>query len=266
LTGPTSFETFQDLHRASTVAELWSVLLSWHGIRSSTQWEEPYVLFLRFHAAEPEGAIVTAALLCTDHRWRKASHHLIVRILESGVLTGADEQQLAEWFVAGDGFAVEAEVFDRDQLAGSCGDHGVVVVKRPVWPPLRRWAAARLIVGDPSRWRGLLGAVEMMPSPDAAALAAGIMDAAAHIPREERPTAVATGLDSGSGIVRLAALPGFAALEGNEAALARAALDPSEKVRAWRPTASSDGDPAAPSTPVVTGPPATETAGQDRLF
>jgi hypothetical protein len=261
LTGPTWFETFEDLYRASTVAELWSVLLSWHGMRSSTQWEEPYVLFRRFHAAEPEGAIVTAALLCTDHRWRKASHHLIVRIVESGVFTRADEQQ-----IAGDGFAVEAEVFDRHQLGGTCDEHGVVVLKRPVWPPLRRWAAARLIVGDPSRWRGLLDAVEMMPSRDAAALTAGIMDAAAHIPGEERPTAVATGLDSGSGIVRLAALPGFAALEGNEAALARAAVDPSAKVRAWRSTAASDEDPAAPTTPVIAGSPATETAGPDTLF
>jgi hypothetical protein len=266
LIGPTWLETFEDLHRASTVAELWSVLLSWHGMRSSTQWEEPYVLFRRFHAAEPEGAIVTAALLCTDHRWRKAIHHLIVRIVESGVLTRADEQQIAEWFVAGDGFAVEAEVFDRQQLSGTCDEHGVVVVKRPVWPPLRRWAAARLIVGDPSRWRSLLDAVAMMPARDAAALTAGIMDAAAYIPREEGPTAVAIGLDSGSGIVRLAALPGLAALEGNDAALARAAVDPSAHVRAWRPTAESDGDPAARKAPEIAGSPTTEPARRDTLF
>ncbi len=264
---PTWVETFEDLHRASTVAELWSTLLSWHGMRSSTQWEEPYVLFRRFHAAEPEGAVVTAALLCTDHRWRRASHHLIVHIVESGVLTRADEQQLAEWFVAGDGFAVEAEVFDPDEGGGGTGaEPGVVVVKRPVWPPLRRWAAARVIVGDPSRWRSLLDAGELMPSRDAAALTAGIMDAAGHLPREERPAAVAIGLDSGSGIVRLAALPGFAVLEGLEAALARAGVDPSAHVRAWRPAAASDGDPAAPVPPLIVGSPATEPAGQDTLF
>ncbi len=159
--GPNWLDTFHDLHAASSVEELWSVLLSWHGIRSSTQWEEPYVLFRRFHAEEPAGAVITAALLCTDHRWRKAGHHpdLIARIIASGLLPAADELQLAEWFTAPTlGVELEAaEVASVDEpvdLGASpvtvpVGDPDVSVVERSIWPPLRRWAAARLVAQDP---------------------------------------------------------------------------------------------------------------------
>jgi hypothetical protein len=249
---PTWRDTFLDLHSASTVDELWSTLLAWHGIRSSTQWEEPFILFRRFHAENPEGAVVTAALLCTDQRWRKASHHLVVRLVESGVLTDADQHQLAEWFVeASLGIHLAAEVIDVPEVVRDTEPHRrdaeeprrpddgaeIVVVSRDIWPPLRRWAAARLVREDPSRWRALLDSTTDLSSSDAAALAAGVMDAAQNIPNDERVLAVAAGLDSGSGIVRLAALPALAALEGADTALTRAAADPSAKVRAWTPTA-----------------------------
>jgi hypothetical protein len=274
-------ETLIDLHSASSAEELWSVLLAWHGIRSSTQWDEAYSLLHRFHAEEPEGAIVTAVLLCTDYRWRKASHHLIARIVESGVLAESDEDQLAEWFV---GAALElpvehdpsggADVELADESEGA--DHplgadepAAVGLRRPIWPPLRRWAAARLVARDPCRWRALLDSAEAMASRDAAALAAGVMDAAAHIPPEERPEAVTAGLRSGSGTVRLAALPVFAALEGTEAALARARADSSAKVRAWGPRASvipprSEHPEGTPVPARAEGP--RPMAGQDSLF
>lgn len=70
---PSWDETLLDLHRAETVVELWSVLVVWHGIRSCAAWEEPYALFRRFHESEPNGAVVTAALLCTDHRFLRRS-------------------------------------------------------------------------------------------------------------------------------------------------------------------------------------------------
>ena len=54
MTKPGCLDTFHDLYTASSVEELWSVLLSCHGIRSSTQWEEPYVLFRRFHVEGPD--------------------------------------------------------------------------------------------------------------------------------------------------------------------------------------------------------------------
>ena len=74
---PSWQDTFLALHRAATLEELWTVLLGPHGIRSSSAWEEPFALFRRFHADDSEHAATTAALLCTDHRWRKGNNRLI---------------------------------------------------------------------------------------------------------------------------------------------------------------------------------------------
>jgi hypothetical protein len=277
MTAPRWADTTHDLHAASSVEELWGVLLSWHGIRSSTQWEEAYVLFRRFHAEEPAGAVITVALLCTDHRWRRASHHLIARIVASGLLAAADELQLAEWFTAptlGVGLEV-AENASLDEIADlsaglvmvPVGDPGVTVVERSIWPPLRRWAAARLVAQDPKCWRSLLDAASALPARDGAALAAGVMDATTHLPSAERAEAVDAGLASGSGVVRLAALPALAAIEGTGYALARVATDPSAKVRAWTPTVQ-----ATPDTEPATAPGATvdrrdtQKPGQASLF
>lgn len=277
LTAPGWLDTTHDLHAASSVEELWGVLLSWHGIRSSTQWEEPYVLFRRFHAEEPAGAGITVALLCTDHRWRRASHHLIARLIDSGLLAAAAEFQLAKWFTAPT-FGVELEAAEKasldeiDDLSVGLvlvpvGDAGVTVVERPIWPPLRRWAAARLVAQDPKCWRSLLDAALVLPAGDGAALAAGVMDATAHLPSGERAEAVEAGLASGSGVVRLAALSALAEIEGIGCALARAATDPSTKVRGWTPTrrATQDRDPATAPGATVDLPDAQEP-GQASLF
>ncbi|MGH9280430.1 MAG: hypothetical protein ACRD12_20330 [Acidimicrobiales bacterium] len=217
-----------DLHSASSVEELWAVLLS--------------------------------------------------RIIESGVLAEGDEQQLAEWFV---GTALALQVEDtpsgrreivladesgRPERPLGPGGTTRTGMERPIWPPLRRWAAAHLVAHDPSRWRVLLEAAAAMSSRDAAALCAGVMDAAAHIPLGERSDAVMAGLSSGSGIVRVAALPAFAALEGTDVALRRAGADPSTKVRAWARRASPVEHTEDTPGPVHAERPTTAKAGQDSLF
>jgi hypothetical protein len=220
-------------------------------------------------------------LLCTDHRWRKASHHLVVRLVESDVLSDTEVEELAEWFVGGAiGVEVEVtepaavEVMAADQLVDGGGDepkegggaaaHGMI--ERPIWPALRRWGSALLVTRDPGRWRGLLDAAKALPSRDGDALAAGVMDASAHIPTRDRSDALAEGLAWGSGIVRLAALPGLAAVRGSEAALARAAGDPSAKVRAWTPKKDRSlarSNPASPGEDPRSG---TDATGHARLF
>lgn len=85
------------------------------------------------------------------------------------------------------------------------------------------------------------------------------MDAAQAIKPDDRPEALQLGLSWGSGTVRLAALPGFADLEGIEQARRRAMADTSEKVRAWatKPARLTDDPSAGPRlTPM---PPASET-------
>jgi hypothetical protein len=233
---PSWWQTFEALHSAVTVDELWAVLLAWHGIRSSTMWEEPFAVFMRFHRNDPTDAVVTAALLLTDHRWRTASHHLVQQIGDAGVLTEDDLEALADAFLAQ---RFDIEVVHARRRATRRGrrsnDPPVSTVSRPIWPPARRWAAGQVVRRHPARWRELLLCAEELPAGDGAAVAAGVMDSAGHIPAAEARQAVVAGLNAGSGTVRLAALPALAALDGAHAALARARSDASAKVRGWSP-------------------------------
>jgi hypothetical protein len=103
-----------------------------------------------------------------------------------------------------------------------------------------------------------------LSSRDGAAVAAGVMDAADQVDERERPDVISAGLASGSGIVRLAALPGLAALAGPHVAAKRARSDPSAKVRGWKPAEQrqpSKGPSAAGEPRSSDGEP-----GQPRLF
>lgn len=252
---PTWIETFEELHSATTAPELWGVLVSWHGIRSSSEWDEPFALFRRFHRDDASDAVVTAALLCTDHRWGNASRHLIHHIHDSGLLAAPLIDTLAEWFLL-DMFEINVTL-GRDVAGSPASDDapgrrrtppvGVpedgATIRRPIWPPLRRWAAQHLVERAPARWRDLVALADMLPSRDGAAVAAGVMDAASHIPTSDLPAAVSLGLASGSGIVRLAALHAVEMLDGLDAALTRARSDVSAKVRAWTPRKAGDQSP-----------------------
>lgn len=245
-----------------------------HGIRSTAAWEEPCSLFSVFHEHDAEGAVITAALLCTDHRWRKGARLLVEHLAGSGLIDAIGLDQLAEWFLLDRLLvSVSAADVDGDEIkigADTEGDHpptaraimaapheqehghGEVGVSRGIWPPLRRWAARHAVHQTPDRWRGLMAVVQELPSRDGAAVAAGIMDAAGRIVASQRAAALAVGLGWGSGTVRLAALPGVADLHGLDVARARAARDPSAKVGAWAaergramPPPGSQGDALA---------------------
>lgn len=248
---PSWQETFSALHEAKTREELWSVLLTPHGIRTSSAWEEPFLLFGRFHRDDPSDATITALLVCTDTRWRNGATRLIRQLADSGMLDDTALDDLAGSFLEphvtvaaisepASGQSVVADAHessaanDRSSTDPAIADH--LVVQRLVWPPLRRWAAARQVLRDPARWRDLLELARSSPSRDAAAIAAGVMDAADLIPQSDRAETLEQGLEWGSGTVRLAALPGFGRLHGDEAARRRARQDSSAKVRKWAAT------------------------------
>lgn len=235
---PSRQDTLVALHAAKTTDELWAVLVTPHGINSSAAWDEAFVLFRRFHKHNGEGAALTAVLLCTDHRWRRAAHLLIRRLADSGLLTDEDLDALAEQFTS------------REVTVTTVSGRSL---SQPVWPPLRRWAAARLVNNDGSAWRSLLDQATAEPSRDGAALAAGVMDAAKAIPLDQQLTATEEGLVWGSGIVRLAALPALARVVGDEAAIRRAQDDPNVKVRRWSPGSVDTGKNPAPDTERASG-------------
>jgi hypothetical protein len=206
-----------------------------------------------FEELHPADAEVTAALLCTDHRWARASHRLIHHVCDSGLLSVPQLDELADWFLL-KSLEIEVMISSDSHVTGSSASHRATedvaadgpgsIVRRPIWPPLRRWAARHRVQRSPMRWRQVFALPETLPSRGGAAVAAGVMDAALHVPAADQPTAASLGLASGSGVVRLAALPAYATLEGVDVALARARSDPSATVRAWTPRIA--GDPSAP--------------------
>lgn len=260
---PSWQDTFHVLHETQTLDALWIVLLVPHGIGSSSAWEEPYFLFQRFHSENSSGAATTALLLCTDNRWRKAAHHLIHALTDSDLLDDHALDQLATWFtepglevlVPKRLFAGAPVVFIPSHARTSASTvelpqrkharandgHRVASVRvhRDTWPPLRRWAAARLMQSAATGWRHLVDIADDLPSRDAAMILAGVMDAVDTIAEDDRATVIEIGLSSASGIVRLAALPALALLEGIQAAEHRASADRSANVRAWATKPSS---------------------------
>jgi len=234
---PSWVETFEDLQSALTVEELWAVLLEWHGIRGSSVWEEPYTLFMRFHRNDSTDADKTAALLCTDYRWRNAAHHLIARLADAGVLDSEQLDELADWF-SGEAFEISVDTSGGHRDRSS-------TVRRPIWPPLRRWAAEHEVSRRPERWRDVIEASRALPSRDGAATVAGVMAAVDNVPQDQHTELAELGTNHGSGTVRLAALPILAASCGTDVAIEVARRDPSAKVRAWKPTpAGSERSPS----------------------
>lgn len=227
---PSWQQTLADLHSAETAEELWAVLLTPHGIRSTSAWDEPYMLLRRHHPQPGPETAFTALLLCTDHRWRKAARLLIRRLAESDRLDADDLDDLAEAFA-------ESRV--------TVGEIDGQPIVRRVWPPLRRWSATRRVNAEPWLWRTLLEQAAQEPTDDGSALAAGVMDAADALPADDRLQAVEVGLAWSTGPVRIAALAPFARLAGDDAAIERALGDSSAKVRSWRPT-SAGGQESEP--------------------
>jgi hypothetical protein len=155
----------------------------------------PWSLFHQFHDGQPEGAATTAMLLVTDRRWRTATGRLIRRIAESGLVPVDDLDLLAQAFLAAgsdvyweasadwfdgpeiviDGPDSLSEETDDSRAAGE--DDGLMVVAREVRPPLRRWAAERLVRADPGIWGAMVARAKELDARSRAAVVRGILDA-----------------------------------------------------------------------------------------
>jgi hypothetical protein len=184
------------LHTADDAAELHRRLLCFPDAGSNkADAFEPWCLFHKVHAEEPEGAVATALLLLTDRRWCHATGRLVRRIEESGLVPDDQLDLLAQTFLAagaqvyweapGDWFDGPAIVLDaddpdaadviEDEESGDPHD-GPVVFARDVRPPLRRWAAGRAVRSDPSCWGALVQRARQIDPRASAAIVHGLLD------------------------------------------------------------------------------------------
>jgi len=222
------------------------LLESTQGWWSSTRHTEAVDLLRKVQGTGELGLGFAALLLCTCDRWDRATARLISAIEESGLLTDADLDELAEAFVADELVVVYLLAWVSPQWLGSDVSDGTgrsVVIdedtpakqRRPVQPPLRRWAARWALRTRPRRLHELLDAAEGFEPRHRDALIHGLLDATHVLESAERRHLARRGLRTGQARVRRAALDLLCELDGPEAALRRARSDADATVRAWRP-------------------------------
>ena len=234
-----SAESADDLHR---------VLVLHPHVRESADAFEPMALLSKHHATEPETSAETAVLLLTDRRWRGGLSHLVERVADSGMLTDEQLDLLAMAFLAADRcvywqvpdewFSEESVVIVVSDDAGEDADDAAedecpAVAAREVGSPLRRWAAARLLAGEPASWPRLLARAEDLDSRHAAAVVAGMFDSIESMRIAAQAVLVTKGTTWPHQSVRRAALEFVAARDGARVASQLAHVDPNAKIRAW---------------------------------
>lgn len=239
------------LWSAASADDLHRVLILHPHVRESADAFEPMALLNKHHATEPETSVETAVLLLTDRRWRCGLRHLVDRIAGSGLLTGEQLDLLAMTFLAVDRcvyWQVPDEWFSEESVIIVVNDDGggdtndaeeelsPAVAAREVGPSLRRWAAARLLAGEPTSWPRLLARAEDLDSRHAAAVVAGMFDSIESMPSAAQALLVTKGATWPHQSVRRAALEFVAALDGADAAARLAHVDPNAKIRSWAAT------------------------------
>lgn len=169
--------------------------------RSQSDAFEPACLFLHYHQNQRRGAATSALLLVTDNRWRNATGRIMNTIAASALIDEEDLDLLAQSFLAADRcvywqapeewFEDGTEILLEDTTHPGSADPGTtstptdtkpIVIAREIRPPLRRWAAARLVKRDPAIWGSVLQRSNGLDSRSGAAVMLGLLDAIDSLP------------------------------------------------------------------------------------
>ena len=237
------------------------VLVLHPGGRSSADAFEPMALFTKHHASEPGTSEATAMLLLTDQRWRGGVGQLVRLIADSGLLTDEQHDGLAIRFLEADRYVywpLPDAWFTAESVAllvtDDAGEHadeaavreGPARAGRGVAPPVRRWAAARVLAREPGAWEGLLATAQDLDARHGAAVVAGMFDSIEFMPAAAQARLVTKGVTWPHQHVRRAALEVVAVRDGADVAFQLAHTDPDAKIRAWaaslvRPTPRPHG-------------------------
>jgi hypothetical protein len=240
-------EALSELAEVADGDELCRLLLqSSSGWGSSTQHREVLQLLEMVHGDCEMGDELLTLLLCTCRRWDRVTAKVIAAIEDSGLVAGADLDGLAESFVTVEVIVefplawISLDWVEFDPEDGSTrhvtvdADTMTTSLLRPA-PPLRRWAAARILAADPSQLGELFAAADRLAPLHRDAIIHGLVDACDSLPPDGARRVVRRGLRTGQGRVRRCALDRLCQLDGPEAAQRRAKSDPDATVRSWRP-------------------------------
>jgi hypothetical protein len=251
-----------DVFAAESARDLWRVLVTRWGERRS-QHGETATLLRKHHAIDREGALDTALLLCTDQRWERRSAGVITDIVNADVLSETELDKLANHFLwservtydfplgwLGTSFVIVDLDGDGPADADAVGETleldpaTPVPHHRRINPPLRRWAAARLVKRRPERAGEVASlARDMTDRQGAMAVVHGMLDSVEMLEDDEAGKAIALGLSWPSGPLRRHALHLLARRDGIDAARHLAATDTDASVRRWGEQLSREGQP-----------------------
>ncbi len=224
----------EELTAAEDADELCRLLLrSPRGWGSSTRHGEAVDLLRKTHGRGTLPGSFVALLLCTCHRWDRVTAKLIAAIEGCGLLNSAELDELAESLLSDEVIVefpltwvserwVEIDPDGGTTRAVTVGGETMTHDQRRMEPPLRRWAAARALRGDPARLAALLKSADSLPPRHRDALLHGMLDAADSLEAGDRRQLVYRALRSGIARVRRAALDWLCELDGPQAALRRA--------------------------------------------
>ena len=183
---------FVELCSAENAEALWKALT----LRQSLSGAHPFEavgLFRRHHENGEPGAVTTALLLCTASRWGRDTARLIAGLVDTAILGDADLDELASTFLWSDRFRFEypARWIGSEWIAidlegpegsisipiGRVDPDSTVASERDIAPPLRRWAAARVLRTDPRTLDKLRARAAELGPIDGGAIASGVLDA-----------------------------------------------------------------------------------------
>jgi hypothetical protein len=205
--------------------------------------------FQRLHEAGQQEPVDSALLLCTDWRWRRTGAPVLAGILATGILDDDQQDQLAGellwpdkvnyvhplgWF--GSTF-IEFDLSPAPRAPRQRTVHAdpntPMTTQRHVWPPLRSWAAQRILARHRATPTEVMARARELPARDGAAMVTGAVHAAAELDPDQARTVVDTALRWGHKTPRKAALERLVLWDQHDRARALAAGDPDATIRAW---------------------------------
>ena len=202
--------------------------------------------FRRLHRDGEPGAFDSALLLCTDWRWHRVSAKVIAGIVDSGILDDDDQDRLADILLWQEQVRYRHPFWWLGTTLVECyldstGPGRMIRVDpntpttahRHVWPPLRTWAAGRVLMRHRTSAGDVLGHARSLPARDAAAVVTGAVRVADDIDPDQARTVLNAALTWGHKAPRKAALERL--LAGGEDDLVQTLTDndPDVSIRRW---------------------------------
>jgi hypothetical protein len=224
---------------------LWRRLVS-GAIDGTAQPDVAVDAFRRVHRGGEAGAFDSALLLCTDWRWRAVSAKVIAGIVDSGILDDDDQDRLADtllwhqqvhyrhpiWWIS---TAFVEYCLDSPGPGRTIriDPNTPTSAHRSVWPPLRAWAAGRVLSRRRASVRDVLEHARSLPARDAAAVVTGAVRGADNLDEDRARTVLNAALAWGHKAPRKAALERLLAGGEDELAQTLARNDPDASIRRW---------------------------------